>query len=227
MPLYQRGRNHVLAERPYQDGPGAKLYVAAGTPADIVYRPPRAFDPRHHSLRPITTRDLSVATVNSPDTELTYNLPAELIGVPIAVQVRTFADDYENETIYRPWATGSDGSGEQSDTIQGTATILSPVKQDAGGMSVAFWYYSSRFGIQPTQFALVQTSGPGSLADVVIDVAAGPANVITIDGLTDATAYGWNLEARSGAVSAVLGAITFTADAAGPSGITSFSVEPY
>ncbi len=226
MPLFQRGRNYVIAERPYQGGPGAKLYVAAGTPADIVYRSPRAFDPRHRPLQPVTTRDLSVATVNSPDTELTYNLPVELIGVPIAVQVRTFGDDYENETIYRPWATGSDGSGDLSDTIQGTATILVPVKQDGGGMSVTFWYYASRFGVQPTEFALAQTSGPGSLADVVIDAAASPTNVISIDGLTDATAYGWNLEARAGAVSAVLGAITFTADAAGPSGITSFSVEP-
>lgn len=234
MRITARGVGVVLTARPYQGSTiGASLYVGTPTEADIVYRRNKVVSPgvpfRTVGIVTIAPgaagsipKSRRVAFVTDPTQTITYSLPAALQGVPVAFQIRTFRDDLENETIYRPVVTGTDGSGDQSDTILGTATVLDPIKLDGGGMRLKFVYIASAWGLQPTQFALVQTSGPGSLADVVVS-AAGSVNSIDITGLTDATAYGWNLEARNGAVSVVLGAVTFTADSAGPSGVTAFA----
>jgi hypothetical protein len=224
MRVFQRGIGHIITERPFQGGPGARLYVAAGDASDILYRPPRAFDSRHLPLSPILTRDLAVATCESPDAELVYELPAELLDTQIACQVRTYADDYENETIYRPWQTETDGDGNETGTIDGTVVIQSIQKRDDGGLLVEFIYTASRYGLQPDQFALVQTSGPGSLADAVVSASVEQVQSIEISGLTDGEDYGWRLEARNGAVTANLGTVEFTADAEGPDGSVNLTI---
>lgn len=228
------GRRIVLTARPYQGSTeGASLYVGTPDENSINYRRNKSVSPGQ-PFRTVGTKTITpgaagsipktrrVAFVTNPTQTINYTLPAALVGVPVAFQVRTFRDDLENEQIYRPVVTGTDGSGNQSDTIQGTATILDPIKLDGGGVRVKFVFTASAYGIQPTQFALVQTAGPGSLPDAVI-TAAGSLNSIDIAGLTNATAYGWNLQARNGAVSVVLGAVTFTADSAGPSGVSAFA----
>lgn len=227
MRVFQRGIGHILTERPFQDGPGARLYVAAGDPTDIIYRPNRAFNPKHLPLQPVLTRDLAVASVDSPTAELVYSLPPELIGVQLSCQVRTFADDYENETIYRPVVTGSDGGGDQSDTIQGTGLVLTVEKLDGGGMLVTFAYTASASGLQPTSFALVKTSGAGTVADVVIDATGDRVDQIQVDALTDGVTYEFDIEARNGAIAVVLDSLTFTADAAGPADPSSVVATPY
>lgn len=218
----------LLGNRPFQNGPGASLYVGTPTAADIRYRRNRCV--QDSSLwYPVSTdtiepgaatvpKCLRVGSAASPTDEIAYTLPAELEDATIAVQARTYANDYENETIYRPQVIVA-ASGEQDDAILGTATILGTEKLDGGGMRLRFAYAASRSGVQPLEFALVQTSGPGSLSDVVI-IAVDRLHEIEVTGLADATAYGWRLEARSGAVSAVLGTVSFTADAAGPPGVT-------
>jgi hypothetical protein len=143
----------------------------------------------------------------------------------LVVDVRTFVGDYENESLYRQVVTATDGSGNQTNKILGTANILSADKRDGGGVLVRFTYSASISGLQPTQFALVQTSGPGSLPDAVVD-ALDWSNSIEIDGLTNATAYGWRLEGRNGSVTANLGSVTFTADAAGPADPTGVVAVP-
>lgn len=218
MPIFQRGRNHVIVERPFQGSLGAKLYVAAGDPTDIIYRPNRVYDPRHLKLQPVTERDMSVATVNSPDEEFSYTLPAELIGVDISCQVRTFANDYENETIYRARTLASDGGGDEVSEIRGSGQIVSTVKLDGGGRRIRFIYRASIEGVQPESFALVKTAGSGTIADVV-QSAGARADAIDVTGLTDGQEYTFRLEARATGVSALnLDTVTFTADGSGPTG---------
>ncbi len=227
----------ILAQRPFAGvTEGASLYIGTPGAADIRYRRTKVMSPSS-PFWPLTTTDTidpgaasvpkcqAVAQVTDPTEQLTYSIPPAQFGQPIAFQVRTFWNDYENETIYRPVLTKTDGSGNQDDKILGAAVISPPIKMDAGGMSLTFRYIPSRSGIQPTQFALVQTSGPGSLADTVIGAAEG-LNTAEIDGLANGQTYGWRLEARNGSVLANLGAVVFTADADGPDGITSFAILP-
>jgi hypothetical protein len=214
--IFNRGRNTIITDRPYQGGPGAKLYVAAGNPTDIIYRAARAYDPKHLALQPVVTRDVSVATVNSPTTRLSYTLPAALLNTQLSCQVRTFAGDYENETIYRPRIVSVDGGGTPNDSILGTAVVISIEKRDNGGVLVTFAYTASANGLQPDTFALLKTSGGGTVADSTIP-ATDRVQSIETDGLADGVAYGFNLQARSGAITVVLGSLTFTADTTGPS----------
>jgi len=224
----------ILADRPFQGGLGASLYVGSPGASDIRYRRGRIMSP-NSPFWPISTnlidpgaasvpKSQRVASTTSPTDELSYTLPIAMRDVTVAVQVRTYWNDYENETIYRPFLTGVDGGGDEDGQILGTVSILPPVKLDGGGMSVSFQYYASPLGEQPLQFALVQTSGPGSLPDAVIP--ANDFNVVEIDGLTNAATYGWNLEGRNGTTAVVLGTVTFTADSQGPTGVTSFEVVP-
>lgn len=218
MPIFPRGRNHVIVERPYAGSLGAKLYVAAGEPTDIIYRPNRVFDPQHLKLQPVTERDLSVATVTDPTEVFHYTLPAALVGVQISCQVRTFANDYENETIYRPRTLTSDGGGDEVSKIMGTGQIVSTVKLDGGGRRIRFIYKASLQGVQPEEFALVKTAGTGTIADVV-QAAFGRADAIDVTGLTDGQEYTFRLEARATGVTALnLDTVTFTADGSGPTG---------
>lgn len=234
-----RSRSHksrvCLGDRPFHGSTiGASLYVGTPDAVDIRYRRLKPVGsvpwfPVSAKLIDIGAdsipRTLRVAHTLSPTGELTYTLPPELIGVPIACQVRTFANDLENETIFLPVLIGSDGGGEQSDLILGTAEILPAEKLDAGGVLIRWNYYPDANGVQPTDFALVQTSGPGLLPDTLVTALVG-YNAARIDGLTDAAAYAWRLEARNGATVADLGSVTFTADGTGPAGTITLTVVP-
>lgn len=229
-------RTHVLlANRPFQGGPGISLYVGTPAATAIRYRRFKAVCPGV-PWRPVSTETIDpgaatvpkcrrVGSVTSPTTSIDYTLPAELVNVPLAVNVRTYQNDYENESIYRQVITSTDSGGDGVDSILGSALILSVNKRDAGGVLVRFVYTAARDGLQPDQFALVQTSGPGSLDDAVID-STSRENSIEITGLTDGATYGWRLEARNGAVTANLGTVSFTADATGPADPTGVIAVP-
>ena len=235
MRISDRRTRVLLANRPFQDGPGISLYVGTPDAAAIRYRRFKAVCPGV-PWRPVSTETIDpgaatvpkcrrVGSVTSPTTSIDYTLPAELVDVALAVNVRTYQNDYENESIYRQVITATDSGGDSTDEILGTAVILAAEKRDAGGVRVRFVYTASRNGIQPTQFALVQTSGPGSLPDAVID-STSRENSIDISSLTDGATYGWRLEARNGSVTANLGSVTFTADAAGPADPTGLVAVP-
>lgn len=226
----------LLAHRPFQGALGLSLYVGTPDAAAIRYRRNKVVSPgvqwfpvsRTATIDPgaaSVPKCQRVGTVTSPTTSVSATLPAALINVPLAVNLRTYQGDYENESIYRQVITATDGGGGSTDKILGSAVILGADKRDAGGVLVRFIYTAVLSGIQPTQFALVQTSGPGSLPDAVID-STSRENSIAIASLTDAVAYGWRLEARNGAVTANLGSVTFTADAVGPADPTGVVAVP-
>lgn len=230
-----RARSHntriLLGQKPFAGGPGASLYVGTPDGPAIRYRRLKPVGPGSIWHPKTTTATIDpgadsvdktqrVATVDSPDDQMTYTLPAALLGVPVACQVRTFQDHYENETIYRPVIVGVDGDGDQADTILGTVAVLRVAKLDDGGMLVAFAYTPSPSGLQPAEFAVVKTAGSGTVADVVADANGLRVQEIQVDGLTNGVDYVFDLEGRVDAVEQVLASFTFTADAAGPASPT-------
>jgi len=227
MPLRMRNRNLLLTERPFEGELGAKLYVGVGAPEHILYRPARAFNPLHPPLVIDTTRDVSVATTNTPPLE--YTLPAELVGQDVWYQVRTFANDYENDTIYRPRQLLTDEGGDGEDRIVGTAKVVGLEKRDGGGLRVLFAYTMSRDGLQPETFSVVKVTGPGTVAIAQVTAKTDQRDyAIDVEDLADATAYTFDLVGHSGAIDTVLvSGFEFTADAEGPGTITGLVAEEY
>lgn len=239
-------QDHALlpSQRPYADGRGASLYVGDGAPGDnpredvILYRRNYIFDGAEQLVALGETVDLGGASfvktpavdqVDSPADELSYAIPAALHGRVVWAQVRTFEDDVENETIYRPRRLVLDGDGELDAQILGTARITELVKRDAGGLLVRFVYESSRDGVQPAQFVLARTAGPTTPNPVVLIASGSRRNYeIEVAGLTNAGAYTFKLSAENSPASVdLVTGIAFTADGAGPSGASGLVAAEY
>lgn len=233
-----------FAQRPFAGTLGASLYLGDGDPSadpgqtSIVYRRNLILDgvdqlvscgvtlPLGASSVPKTP---AVAQVASPTDELSYAIPAALHGRVVWAQVRTFAGDVENESIYRPRRIVLDGDGDLDDRILGAARVTELVALDGGGVLVRFTYDAARDGAQPTQFALVRTAGPTSPASGTTPfVSGGRRYEISIPSLQHAGSYTFKLraDAASSAADLVTG-ILFTADGAGPPAVSSLSVEEY
>lgn len=231
----------LLNDHPFADGVGASLYLGDGDPqADpgqscIVYRKNRLFGgvdfllPTFGIGAASVPKTQAVAQVDSPDAELSYAIPSALFGRVVWAQVRTFQDDVENETIYRPRRIVLDGAGALDAQILGAARITELVKRDAGGLLVRFVYESVRDGVQPAQFVLARTAGPTSPNPVVVTAVTGQRNYeLEMTGLQNAGAYTFTLRGENSPASAdLVTGITFTADAAGPSGASGLAATEY
>lgn len=223
MPLRMRNRNLLLTERPFQGVLGAKLYVGTDGPESILFRPARAFNPQHPPLVTDTTRDVSVATTTTPPLE--YTLPDDLVGEDVWYQVRTYAADYENDTLYRPRQLSTDEDGDGDDRVYGTATVVGLEKRDEGGLRITFAWRPARDGVQPETFTVVKTSGTGTIADVEVSVAGAGEYTADVVGLTNEVAYTFRIDAENGAVvTTLVSGIAFTGDDEGPPVVTNVVV---
>lgn len=141
-------------------------------------------------------------------------------------QVRTFKDDVENETEYRPTTVEYDGSGADVTPILGTAVFVASEIRAAGIVRIRFRWTASRSGTQPTQFLAIRTAGPTSPANAAVTAAGTGLYYIDTPTLSDASAYTYKIQAKNGSVTAdVLTGISFTADATGPTAPTSGTLE--
>lgn len=231
-----RARSHntrvLLGQRPFADGPGASLYVGTPNGRSIRYRRLKPVGPASRWYAQSTTATIDpgadsvdktqrVATADSPATQMTYTLPASLLNVDVAVQVRTFQNDRENQTIYRPVIVGVDGSGEQNDEVRGSVTVLAIEKRDAGGLLVRIAWTPSRDGVQPETLRLRKSSGAGTVADVdVVPNDAIRLYEFEVEGLSNGVTYGFVVQGIAGAVTTALASLEFTADSAGPTSVT-------
>ena len=223
-------RKRVRASRPFA-GEGASLYVASGSTdpgADAIrYRNARAGTSRGLYLdvttpgtdRAKTTR---VASVSAPTAQIDYTIPAALYGKVLRLQVRTFADDVECEVIGGTRVITIDGSGEQSNDINGTAALTEIEIRDSGTVRLKFRYSAVLSGLQPETFTAHRTAGPSSPTDVAVSYVDGQSlYVIELTGLLDSSAYTYKLFATSGVVTKdLITGISFTADASGPTAPT-------
>lgn len=234
----------LFGQRPFAGGKGASLYLGDGDPlADpgpscIRYRRDLVLDANNFVVALCATHDfgaasfpksLAVDQVDQPDAELAYTIPATLYGRVVWAQVRTFKDDVENETLYRPRRIVLDGSGGDASEILGTARVIEILALDAGGVRVRFVYEPSRDGAQPVQFSLNRTAGPTSPSPGVTPFVANQRQYdLTIAGLQHAGAYTFKLTAEGATTSAdLVTGITFTADAAGPPAVSGLSSTEY
>ena len=228
----------ALYDRPYAGALGVSLYAA---PVDPVVDPgPRAIEYRR--CRILDGADTVLAGVDGvfalgadsvpksprltsvvqPTAEVIYPIPAEWADQAVWVQLRTYAQDYENETIYRPRKIVLDSGGEDVTPVLATATVISLSKRDGGGLLVQFAYNASRDSATPTEFVLTKITGAGAITPgTVAYVAEQRIYEVAVVGLTDAVAYTFTLSAEtaSGSTDLITG-IAFTGDAAGPPAVT-------
>lgn len=224
----------LFVARPFAGGVGASLYAAVVDPDDdpgptsIEYRRGRTLDGCDSLLAhtrgqfdlgaasvPKTTR---IAAVESPTTAFALPIPEAWHDRAVWLQVRTFADDRENETIYRPQRLRIDDSGEIVEEVRGLAVLLATEKRDAGGLLVRFQFTAAASAVEPEQFLLRQTGGPGSVDDGTVPYLTGQRLYeIEVHDLQDGTAYTFALLGLIGTTETpLLDGIAFTADAAGP-----------
>lgn len=230
----------VFTQRPFAGALGASLYVGAGSSAAAInYRRNRIIDGAEGLIANLDgqtdlgaasfPKSQAVAQVASPVTELSYELPAELLEAEVWCQVRTFAGDYENDTIYRPRRLTTDPGGDPVLEILGVALIVDTQKRDGGGLRVLFAYTPSRDGLQPETFSVVQVTGPGTIAIGQVTAVDGQRDyTIDVEGLTDGGAYTFDLVAHSGAVDTVLvSGFAVTGDADGGAAVAGLVAEEY
>lgn len=219
--------NTIFNHQPFT-GAGVSLYVTAGS--SVQYRNLRLI---HGSILRGTEFDCGGTSVlktarktfaASPVTEITATIdPSDTYEVDI----RTYRDNVENESDnYRTRSVTVDGSGDDTSTIQGTATLLDYEKRDGGIVRIRFQWEPAADGVQPDTFTAIRTAGPTSPANASVTVDAGIRLLVEIDTpvLSDASAYTYKIQASLSAVTAdVLTGISVTADATGPaapSGVT-------
>lgn len=155
---------------------------------------------------------------------LTINLAPGYTSATFWMQLRVSEDSIENPQLYAPQRITVDGSQDETDTIDGTASITAVEKRDAAGLRVRFEYHAALTGIQPAEFVLSKTSGTGTIADVSVPLSAAPGPyTVDVSGLTDAGAYTFTLTAKNGATEKLLATINFTADGDGGSAVQSLA----
>ena len=245
MRILAEDQDLLFAARPFEGDVGVSLYVGVVDPAndpgptaivhcrkrslngggDLLAYPRQEYDLGAASV-PKTPR---IASAESPDAELSLTIPAAWHDKAVWLQLRTFADDLENETLYRPRRLLLTTEGDLDEIVSGTATLLSTQKRDAGGLLVKFRYNPSREGLQPTQFLLRQLTGTGTITDGSVDYvppfAVGDLGQqlyeVEVTGLTDAAAYTFALLGTDGTTQTeLIASIPFTADAAGPPAVS-------
>lgn len=234
----------LLFDRPFSGGIGVSLYAAAVDPLTdpgpraIEFRRNRILNSSDHVLAGIdgvfalgassVEKCPRLAVVTDPTAEIRYAIPAEWQEKRVHVQLRTYAEDYENETIYRPRKLDLDAGGEDVTPVLGTATILTTEKRDGGGLRLRFAWNQPRDGAVPTQFVLTKATGTGTITPgTVTYVPDQRVYEIDVSGLSNGVAYTFTLSATitAGSTDLVTG-IAFTGDSAGPPAVTA-SVEEW
>jgi len=247
--IKDRRNRYLFCDRPFSSDPatagnsgtgGASLYVASGPagspPPAIEYRRHRLLRPGQHILalgNVVTGNKTSrVATVTEPTSAFAFAMDPSLA---YRVQVRTWKDDQENPSIDFEQTFDTDVSTDIAGAIRGSGYLLAVAACQSGGARFDFiWNNTLEAGSLPTEFALQVQSGPTSPTEVTTSFSASHRRYrLEVAGLTDAGAYVFNIVARNGATTQTIDnasgsgdpAIAITADASGPSAVTSISTE--
>ena len=205
-------------------GQGASLYVSLGT--SVQYRDLSLDFGTSLGALPDVTKTTRVDSVSSPATGITFPIDPAWVGQTISVDVRTYKDDVENEsTGFRTIVL--DGSGDETNTIDGEAVLLDTEIRDGGVVRIRFAWIPSLTGLQPTTFTAIRTAGPTSPSNIVYNATPGQrVSEIETGALSDASPYTYKIQAANGATTLdVLTGITFTADATGPTAPTVIAEE--
>ncbi|QDT95562.1 hypothetical protein [Gimesia aquarii] len=234
MRIYDPEMSYLFHHRPFAGGLGAALYVGIGAPDAIRYRRGMILDGCDFQVfrnsdflfgAAAVQKTLYVETIKSPTAQFSYTIPSVYFGQDIYIQVRTHEADIENESIYRTQKLQVDGSGNAVNQILGSGRILRVEIRDGGTIRIRFVYDSVRDGLQPTQFVITKTAGPGSVDPVAVTHTGKRFYEADIPGLLDATTYTFQLVAENGPTTALLDSVSATADASGPPPISNLTAE--
>lgn len=221
----------VFVQRPYAGGLGAGLYVGYATdPPDervIEYRRQKtlagveglvSIGERYDFGGATFVKTPAVDLVKSPTQQLRWIIPAAAHGQVLWAQVRTHAEDRENETFYRARLVRIDAEGDPADRIGGTLRVLETVRRVGGGLRLRVAYTPGRDGLVPERFVLRCTSGPTSPAPTSTSYVHGRRLYdLIVEGLTHGAAYQFAVDGVAGTtVTPLATAIPFTPDAQGP-----------
>jgi hypothetical protein len=247
--IKHRRNRYLFSHRPFSSDPstagnsgtgGASLYVASGAagspPPAINYRRFRLLRPGQQILalgNVVTGNKTSrVATVTEPTSAFAYSMA---VDTAYRVQVRTWRDDQENPALDFEQVFDTDGSTDIATAIRGTGYLIAVSACQAGGARFDFaWNNILEAGVQPTEFALQVQSGPSSPAEVTTPFSTAQRRYrLEVASLTDAGAYVFHIVARNGATTQTLDNasgsgdpdIAITADASGPSAVSSITTE--
>jgi hypothetical protein len=203
-------------------GTGESIYVNTGT--TVKHRRIRVSNRkaiRTDASLPtrLTLRNKKVTSGTSTTVNIASLVPGS--GTQqIAVDVRPYASNIElitDQNGIRVITINSSGDG--TDTIQGTATIISKTKYAGGIVRVKFRYTPSAQGVQPISFRLTRTAGPSSPTSTSVFYVSGQGLYeISTNILLDSSAYTFKLEGvRNSITKDLVTGISITADATAPS----------
>jgi hypothetical protein len=236
--IFQDGIQKVFGHRPFQGNTvGSALYASLPNGNAVVYRNRRVFLGGQNpigfsSAFPLGATNVqktaAIAFATSP-ADPSVSVPTSWHSSTVLLNVRTHECDCENEQLSGERSYTFDGSGNLVTQILGTATLTLSQKMDAGGWLFRFVYVQSTDGVQPVAFALHRTAGPTSPADVTTTFNASQRTYsLEVNGLTNAGAYTFEINAVNGSTSVVLlSGLNITADAAGPAAVSGLTAQEY
>ena len=207
----QRRRAIFCTNQPFAGGPGAKVYAGLGSADLIRYRPNVIFQPRVMPVNPVFSNDVSLATVTSPTNTINFTAPAAWSGrSDIWIQVRTWGNGWENESIYQPLNVGIDGGGALVQFIAGTYTRQATTYGDAPSAILNFLWNNQANCVQATAFKAVYVSCPTNFGTVTAAAVSGRAQNLVIPGALAAGTYHYTLTAVNGSVTLLIDTFSFT-----------------
>lgn len=223
----------ILAHKPFDRSSGVAVYFASAAtdqgPQSIRYRNNRIIDGGDWLTMggwnlggTNVTKTTAIAIVAAPTATYTFSGGAGYADHIGYFQVRPHADNVETPSLTGVRRVVFDGDGDPDDHIRGNGRLLGVDLCDAGGLRFRFVFDEHPDGVQPIEFRLTKTSGPGTVGDVTLDFVAGLRNYsIELTGLQDAQAYVFELYAQNGTVSKLLAGnngtdIEATPDGSGP-----------
>lgn len=217
-------RSSIHNAQPFS-GEGVSLYLTAG---DTVQYRRLSLGHRGKVLRQgwsgrnaKTLRVDSQTGVSDDQIDFALDLSGYAAGEYTA-DVRTFLSDVENLTTNSNTVHFEiDGAAAEVEAIFGTATWLTPDILSGGDVRFRFIWHPATTGVQPDTFRITFTAGPDSPDDATVSAVSGQFDYeLTVEGLSDASAYTVELSAELGAVTATLATEDVTADASGPAAPT-------
>jgi hypothetical protein len=234
--IYQSRIQKCFFHRPFAGSTvGAALYASTPGGDQVVYRNRRIFARNaigFSSQFPlggaVVQKTAALAFATSP-AMLSLAVPSAWYSQQLLLNVRTHECDCEDEKLDGERVFAFNGSGVIVQQILGTARLTSSTKLDGGGWQFVFVYVQSSDGVQPAQFVLSRTAGPTTPANVTTNFSASQRTYqLSVNGLTNAGAYTFEISAVNGGTSAVLlSGINITADSAGPAAVSGLTASEY
>lgn len=208
MQLIAKNRVACQVNRPFSGNLGVRLYAGLGSPAAIRYRVNQIFARHLLNLSPLPSNDVALGT--GPTSPLAVTFPSSWFGRnDIWLQLRTFANDFENDSIYRPVNISLDSNGNTSVILSGSVTVIDVTPKANGQADVQFVWTPAQGSVTPDGFQTVVVSGPNAPSQGLWTLQNQRVQKDTLTGLVVGT-YSFRMDAVSGSVAVTVATFAVT-----------------